>query len=84
MTYSIRPDIKESIDNYVEHGWPPGDFLQAVLSNDLMNSMGRADMDNRDGLFEICSYIYNEIPAPCHGSREAVAAWIEKKQKHDQ
>jgi len=68
-----------SINNYVVHGIPTGGFLRAVLANDLMESMGRADIDNRRDLFEIVSYIYNSVPSDCHGSYELVDAWIERK-----
>jgi len=72
----MRPDIKEAIDRYVTVGCPCGDFLTAVLSNDLMDALGRADAGNRDSIFDICSYVYNEIPGNCHGSRKAVKTWI--------
>lgn len=72
----MRSDIKHTLDLYATKGIPTGDFLAAVLSNDLMDAMGRADEDNRDDLFEICEYVYNDMPAPCHGSREKVRAWI--------
>ena len=72
----MKQNIKEAIDRYVSVGCPVGDFLTAVLSNDLMDALGRADNDNRDSIFDICSYIYNNIPASCHGSRKAVKDWI--------
>ena len=72
----MRPNIKEAIDRYVAIGCPCGDFLTAVLSNDLMDAFGMADEDNRFALFDICSYVYNIIPSNCHGSRKAVKDWI--------
>lgn len=42
-----------------------------------MDAMGRADADNRRDLFEICSYVYNDMPAGCHGSPEMVRAWLQ-------
>jgi len=70
---------KESIDNYVHLGIPPGDFIKAVLANDLMEALGRADEENRFDIFEICQYVFNEIPAKCHGSYEIVDKWLEAK-----
>ena len=68
----------ESLRKYVEHGIPTGDFLYAVLTNNLMESFGRADDENREALFEIYEYVYNKIPSSCHGSKAAVAAWLDK------
>ena len=76
---SLPDDVKESIDHYVQDGVPTGDFLRAVLANDLMESFGRADVNNRDALFDICSYIYNFTPMACRGSYQKVDAWIERK-----
>jgi hypothetical protein len=75
---SVRPDCLETLDRYVTHGIPTGGFLEAVLANDLMESFGHADMGNRLTLFEICSYVYNELPSGCHGSYEIVGKWIKE------
>jgi len=73
----MRQDIKESLDRYAKEGVPTGDFLRAVLENDLMEAFGRADIDNREDMFDICSYVYNDIPAASHGSPVKVKKWIE-------
>lgn len=74
----IRDDIKESLDAWANNGFMPGDFLKAVLENDLMKAMGLADSYNRATMFQICSYIYNKLPGPCHGSREIMNDWAER------
>ena len=65
----------DGIKNWVELGVPPGGFLHAVFCNDLMESFGRADMWNREAMFEIVSYLYNKCPYTCWGSPEEVRAW---------
>jgi hypothetical protein len=75
----IRSDIMESLDAYVSTGRPTGGFLESVLCNNLMEAVGRADPYNLRTLHQICSYIYNELPANCHGSAEIVRAWYERK-----
>src|SRR3990167_6377227 len=70
--------IRDSVLNYVEKGWPIGGFLSAVFSNNLMEAAGRADQINRARLADICTWIYNEAPASCWGSPEAVKAWQEQ------
>lgn len=69
-------DAIDSLQHYATSGRPTGGFLQAVLENDLMEAMGRADESSRINLFFICSYIYNDMPAPCWGSPAKVAAWL--------
>jgi hypothetical protein len=66
----------EAIQRYVADHIPPGDFLRAVLTNDLMGAMERADDNNREALFEICSFIYSEVPSLCWGSEERVRLWL--------
>ena len=65
-----------TLQRYVIHGIQPGDFMFAVLSNDFMGAVGRADSFNKHNLYEWASVIYNDVPSQCHGSRELVTAWI--------
>jgi len=84
--YEIRPEMKEALDRYAEQGVPLGDFLTALLANDLMEALGRADDGNREDINQLCCYVYNEMPSHCHGSHEIVRAWIalhEEKRKTD-
>jgi hypothetical protein len=60
---------------YIERGVPVGDFLTAVLENNLSEACGRADDDNLENLPAYVAYLYNEAPSPCHGSPEKVRAW---------
>ena len=80
-TYEIREEMKEAIDQYAEQGQPLGDFLTALLANDLMEALGRADDGNRRDIFQLCMYVYNEIPSLSHGSYAIVKAWIAKKKE---
>lgn len=68
--------IKESLKRYVENKTPTGGFLEAVLSNDLVGAIGRADSENINRLPEIVRYIYNTLPSNCWGSREKVVQWL--------
>jgi len=72
---------KQTIDDYVEHGVPPGGFVRAVLANDLIGALSSADYNNSRYMFEIVGYIYNNIPASCHGSHQIIDEWIERKRK---
>lgn len=76
----VRKDTLDTLDNFVKLGYRPGSFCQAVLENNLMEAFGRADKENRETLFWICDYVYNELPYGCHGSPEKVAQWIPLKE----
>ena len=79
----IKESTIQTINDYIEHGFSPGGFLTAVLANDLTGSFGRADLENRLTLFQIVSYVYNEIPAAAHGSYETVKNWLMKNDTTD-
>lgn len=73
---SILPGhMRNGMKLWIEHGIPAGSFLNAVLSNDLMTALGKADDFNRDRLFDYGIYLYNYAPSRCYGSPEKVAAW---------
>ena len=77
----IPQGTMNSLIRYRDHGYPTGDFLRAVLSNDLMEAIGRADVNNRIALSEICVFVHNEMPSQCHGSRKKYMAWIESMER---
>lgn len=68
--------IRESLDLYVKNRIPPGGFLMAVLCNDLVDAVGRADATNKLMLPEIVACCYNELPSDCWGSPENVKEWL--------
>ena len=53
-----------------------GDFLTAVLSNDLWKAVAYADDDSMKSLKFIVMFIHNELPNNCHGSKQVVVEWI--------
>ena len=64
------------LHRYIYNHEPVGDFLRAVLCNDLMGACGRADSTNIELLPVYAAYLYNEAPAACHGSKDKYEAWI--------
>lgn len=69
-------EVKKNLDQYVAVGVPLGGFLTAVVCNDLQEAFGRADEDNRHQMFEIVSYLYNDCPSACWGSKTAHEKWL--------
>lgn len=75
--YNLIPShMHSAIENYILHGFSPGGFLTAVLANDLMEAVGRADQINQQSLVGWCRFIYNHTPSTSHGSYEAVEKWL--------
>lgn len=56
------PLWQESIDRFWLENKKPGSFLEAVLTNDLVNAVFRADDENLKQLKEIVAYCYNNLP----------------------
>ena len=67
------------ITRYVEQGIPPGDFLTAIIENNLSEAIGRADDENMANIPAYCAYFYNEAPSPCWGSPAKRRAWLTMK-----
>lgn len=77
INYESCPEhVRGGLKRYIEDCVEPGSFLVAVLSNDLFGAFGKADIKNRYDMFEIVSWIYNNAPNNCHGSRDIVRAWL--------
>jgi hypothetical protein len=81
MTYdraaAVPWAIRESLRRYVEQRIRPGSFLQAVLANDLLGAVCRADSTNLAAIVDIAKHVHNDLePGWCHGSYAAVERWL--------
>ena len=74
----IPSHIRGAVERYVEEGIEPGGFLSAVIKNDLVNAIGRADSINKEHLEDIVRWFYNYAPADCWGSEENMREWIKR------
>lgn len=72
----IEQRFKESLERYIKEGIPTGSFLNAVLGNNLKESIQRADHTAIDNIPHIVAYLYNDCPSLCWGSPAKVAEWI--------
>ena len=82
----FRPSVEELFNSYMQalnaihfyfvDGTPLGGQLTATVQNDLKNAMGMADIARRRVLFAIVSYLYNDVPSCCWGSKEKHDAWM--------
>ena len=74
----LPPDTAQSLRQYIEGGYHPGGFLQAVLSNNLAESIKRADKENLASLADIVAFLSTYAPGDCWGSADRFEAWTEK------
>jgi hypothetical protein len=82
INYEMLPEhCRDGMKLYIEHGIPPGSFLMAVLENNLVEAFGRADDVNINRLYDYASFLYNQAPSGCWGSKEKVSKWMETKWK---
>jgi hypothetical protein len=72
----IPPHMQAAIRRYIIEGIQPGDFLTAVITNNLRNAVGKADADNLALLKLYVQWFYNEAPAPCWGSQQNMDEWL--------
>ena len=78
IDYGRLPEhMQDGMRLYIEHGIEPGSFLTAVLSNDLMGALSKADDINRHCLLDYGMFLYNNAPSRSFGSRQAVKEWLE-------
>lgn len=76
--YNIPIHTQGALSRYVEEGYMPGGFLTAVLCNDLMGAIARADGENIHAIKEICMFVYNRIPADAWGNAEKMRTYTKK------
>ncbi len=72
----IPKAIKYQIDQYIEAGVPPGGFLNAVLTNDLMVAIQKADETNKLHIPDIVTYLLNYLPPIAYGNAKNVTDWL--------
>lgn len=77
IDYSMIPEhCRDGMRRYIEQGVIPGDFLQAVICNDLVLAASRADYINQQCLLDYARFLYN-APAGAWGNLERMQRWSE-------
>ena len=74
--YGIPERMHGGIRRYYENGINPGDFLTAVINNDLREACGRADNENAIILHKYVMWFYNQAPMGSWGFEGAVKKWV--------
>lgn len=79
IDYSLLPEhIQGGMKRYIERGIIPGDFLQAVIKNNLKESFFCADDVNAKRMRDIILFMHNEAPSQCWGDKAKLQAWARK------
>lgn len=73
----IPDELLEALSRYIKTGMKPGDFLQAILRNDLADTFRRADFFNVTNVEYVVAFLHKNAPATCWGSEEIIAKWEE-------
>lgn len=82
----VGSNLLKSLMYYIDYGREPGGFLTALISNNLMLTMSKADDYNLDAkkIYNILRWLYNVPPSGAWGSKAAVDRWIKKGGMHGQ
>ncbi len=76
----IPEHIKKDIDRHVKEGTNVGEFVYAVLCNNLKQAIFTGTFSARANLFDIVFYLHEHCPPECWGSSDKVRIWIEQKE----
>lgn len=74
-TSEIPAATMAALRRYIDHHIPTGDFLRAVLSNDLRGAITKADAGNLAALGALVQWLIDEAPQLCWGSLGMVRSW---------
>ena len=74
--FEIPEYMARGVDRYISDCLQPGDFLTAVITNDLKKAVDRADDNNMKNIPAYIGYFYNETPVSCWGSEKNMTAWM--------
>jgi len=79
--YAKIPELmRGAIKRYLLSHIAPGDFLTAVLQNNLVNAVFRADDENIHLLPIYVRWFYNFAPINSWGSPEKVKTWLAARE----
>ncbi len=80
--HQIPRHMHEPMIRWINYGEPApdamGSFLRAVLTNDLQGAFDCADDENLAAIRGWITFLYNDAPGPCHGTKERLVEWHER------
>lgn len=67
--------LRAGLARYLRHGIRPGNFLTAVLENNLEGAIQYGDEDSLAGLAGTVRWLHNNVPQGAWGTPAKVKAW---------
>jgi hypothetical protein len=77
----VHEDCRDAIFNYLVHGYEPGGFLTAVITNDLRRAACVADFENIERLGHVARFVAHALPEICTGSWNAMSYWMQLSER---
>ncbi len=77
----LNPAIVPTLYGWIFTGRLGGEWFTAVMGNDLMRGVCRADSKNLEKLPELMSWLNTYAPYDCYGSPERVLAWASATER---
>lgn len=78
MKEMIPQHMWGAVRRWVDQGIEGGSFLMAVMNNDFMGAVSKADDSNILCLKQWAMFVYNDLPSGCWGSEEKCNSWTQK------
>jgi len=78
LKHNVAPRLLDAYDNFVLYHREPGDFLQAVLRNDLVGAFARADSLNERTMKNHASFVYTVMSQALRGE-ENMNQWYDSR-----
>lgn len=78
--YGVPGYMQDGLVRYFNDHESGGHFLTALLENDLMEAINRADNTNQKAIPAYAKWLYNWADLKAYGSKAKVKAWIENKE----
>ena len=74
-------DSMRTLYQYATDGSIPGDFVIAVLNNDLYGAINNAPLLEIDSIIALVNYLLICFPLQCYGSPEKVGKWLNETKQ---
>ncbi len=79
--YQFPAVMKGAIERYILYGMFPGDFLAAIIENDLKGAVANSDSRNINFIQDLVKFFFNETSSECWGRKNAMNEWNESLSK---